>query len=113
MKELFRIKDLVFYKEEFLDDIKEFEDILPIIQDLSGFLSYEKIEIAGSNECCEDTKENYIVEIYGYINKDDEFITKEEVDQMPVTSKNAELDLFVIRVYKCTACNKWIIDILE
>ena len=28
--ELFKIKDLVFKKEEFLDDISEFEDIINI-----------------------------------------------------------------------------------
>ncbi|MBW6409458.1 hypothetical protein [Clostridium weizhouense] len=113
MKELFRIKDLVFYEEEFLDDIQEFEDLLPIINELSSSLNYEKIEIAGSNECCEDTKENYFIEIHGYINAEDEFITKEELEKIPVVIENLKLDLFVIRIYKCTACNKWIIDILE
>lgn len=113
MKELFRIKDLVFYKEEFLDNIQEFEDLLPIIQELSPSLNYERIEVAGSNECCEDTKENYFIEIHGYINEDDEFITKEELEQTSVVIDNLKLDLFVIRIYKCTACNKWIIDILE
>lgn len=113
MKELFKIKDLVFYKEEFLDDINEFEDILPIIQELSENLNYEKIDVVGSNECCEKTKENYFIEIHGYINKDDDFITKEELEQMPVTVDRSTLDLFVIRIYKCVKCNKWLIDILE
>ncbi|GAA0076311.1 hypothetical protein UT300005_06890 [Clostridium sp. CTA-5] len=113
MKELFRIKDLVFYKEEFLDNIQEFEDLLPIIKELSPSLNYERIEVAGSNECCEDTKENDFIEIHGYINADDEFITKEELEQTSTVIDNLKLDLFVIRIYKCTACNKWIIDILE
>ena len=34
MKKLFQVKDLVFYEEDFLEDIKEFEDIIPIIQEL-------------------------------------------------------------------------------
>ncbi|ACD22043.1 hypothetical protein FDC58_08585 [Clostridium botulinum] len=113
MKELFKIKDLIFYKEDFLDDISEFEDILPIIREFSDNLNYEKIKVAGSNECCEKTKENYFIEIHGYINQDDDFITKEELDKMPIAIDRSELDLFVIRIYKCTKCNKWLIDILE
>ena len=113
MKELFKIKDLIFYKEDFLDDIKEFEDILPIIKEFSDNLSYEKINVVSVNDCCEKTKENYYIEIHGYINKDDDFITKEELEKMPIAFDRSELDLFVIRIYKCTKCNKWIIDILE
>ena len=41
--ELFKIKDLVFRKEDFLDDISEFEDILPIIEELQDGLTYEEI----------------------------------------------------------------------
>jgi len=111
--ELFKIKDLVFNKEEFLDDIEEFEDIIPIIQDLSSELDYEKIECTGINDCCEKTKENYIVEIQGFINEEDEFITREELECMGLQTSEKLLDLFVIRVYKCIDCNKWIIDILE
>ena len=113
MTELFKIKDLVFNKEEFLDDIKEFEDIIPIIQDYTSELSYEKIECTGLNDCCEKTKENYIVEIQGFINEEDEFITRKELESLGVQSSEKLLDLFVIRVYKCVDCNKWIIDILE
>ena len=40
MKKLFQVKDLVFYEEDFLEDIKEFEDIIPIIQELIPALSY-------------------------------------------------------------------------
>ena len=111
--ELFKIKDLVFNKEEFLDDIEEFEDIIPIIQDLSSELDYEKIECTGINDCCEKTKENYIVEIQGFINEEDEFITRKELESMGSQTSEKLLDLFVIRVYKCVDCNKWIIDILE
>lgn len=111
--ELFKIKDLVFNKEEFLDDIEEFEDIIPIIQDLSSELDYEKIECTGINDCCEKTKENYIVEIQGFINEEDEFITREELESMGLQTSEKLFDLFVIRVYKCIDCNKWIIDILE
>lgn len=113
MKELFRIKDLVFYKEEFLDNIEEFEDLLPIIEELSASLDYEKIEVVDLNDCCEKTKENYIVEIQGFLNESDEFVTKEEVEANESMIKGQLLDLFVIRIYKCTECNKWIIDILE
>lgn len=113
MIELFRIKDLMFNKEEFLDKIEEFEDIIPIIQDLSTELTYEKIECTGINDCCEKTNENYIVEIQGFINEEDEFVTREELEASVVQNPGKPLDLFVIRVYKCVGCNKWIIDILE
>ncbi|GAB6169427.1 hypothetical protein JCM1393_18870 [Clostridium carnis] len=113
MRELFRIKDLVFYKEEFLDEIEEFEDILPIIEELSSSLDYEKIEVVDLNDCCEKTKENYIVEIPGFLNSEDEFITKEEALKLGEAKVGELLDLFVIRIYKCTSCKKWIIDILE
>lgn len=113
MKELFKVKDLVFYKEDFLDDINEYEDILPIIQELSSNLDYEKIEVVDLNDCCEETKENYIVEIPGFLNEEDEFLTKEEVMKTREIPNGKILGLFVIRIYKCTKCNKWIIDILE
>lgn len=113
MKELFRIKDLVFYEEDFLDDISEFEDIIPIISELQDKLSYEKIAVTEDNECCGKSRNNYFVQIHGYIDKNDEFITKEELDMFANTIKREELDLFVIRVYKCVDCGKWIIDILE
>lgn len=111
MKELFRIKDLQFNEEDFLDDISEFEDIIPIIKELSSNLEYDKIEVVDLNDCCEETKENYIIEIPGFLNEEDEFITKEEVEKSQFKAKI--LDLFVIRIYKCVKCNKWIIDILE
>lgn len=111
--ELFRIKDLVFNKEDFLDNIDEFEDIIPIIQDLSSELTYEKSECTGINDCCEKTSENYIVEIQGFINEDDEFIPRSEIEALGVTTHGQLLDLFVITVHKCVECNKWVMGILE
>ena len=35
MKELFKIKDLTFYEEDYQDDIEEYSDIIPIIQDFA------------------------------------------------------------------------------
>ncbi|NRT71242.1 hypothetical protein [Clostridium beijerinckii] len=113
MNKLFQIKDLEFYEEDFVDDIKDYEDIIDIIDELSENLSYEIIEIAGSNGCCDKTKKNYLIEIIGYIDENDEFITKEERDALGVMDLNKRFDLFVITVHKCTACNKWVISILE
>lgn len=113
MMELFRIKDLAFNKEEFLDNIEDFEDIIPIIQELSSDLSYEKIQCTGVNECCEKTNENYIVEIQGFIDEEDEFKTRAEIEALGVQTSVKPLDLFVIGVYKCIECSKWNIDILE
>lgn len=111
MKELFKIKDLSFYEEDFLDDISEYEDIVPIIKEMERKLSYEKLAVTEDNECCGKSRDNYFIQIHGYINKDDEFITNEEVEQFKINKD--DLDLFVIRVYKCVDCGKWIIDILE
>jgi hypothetical protein len=113
MNKLFQVKDLEFYEEDFLDDIKDYEDIVDIINELSENLNYEIIEVAGSNGCCDKTKKNYLVEIIGYIDENDEFITKEERDAMGVMALNKKFDLFVITVHKCTSCNKWVISILE
>lgn len=112
MQKLFNIQDLIFYKEDFLDDISEFEDIIPIIQELSLNLKYEEIEVVGQNECCEKTNKNYIVEIQGFLDEEDNFLTKEEVELTKPESRRS-LDLFVIRIYKCIDCKRWIIDILE
>lgn len=113
MKELFKIKGMSFYEEDFLDDIKEYEDIIPIIKELEDQLTYEKISCVEINECCKVGKDNYYVEIHGYINGEDEFITKEEKEKFENVLNDKSLDLFVIRVYKCVDCGKWIIDILE
>ncbi|SFU39298.1 hypothetical protein SAMN04487886_10187 [Clostridium sp. DSM 8431] len=111
MKELFKIKDLSFYEEDFLDDIKDYEDIIPIIKEMERKLTYEKLAVTEDNECCGKSRDNYFIQIHGYINKEDEFITNEEVEQFKVDREG--LDLFVIRIYKCVDCGKWIIDILE
>lgn len=111
LKELFKIKDLVFYEEDFLDDINEYEDIVPIIKDYEDTLSYEKIACTEVNECCRVSKNNYFCQIHGYVNKNDEFITKDELKLYNI--KREDVDLFVIRIYKCVDCGKWIIDILE
>jgi len=111
MKELFKIKDLSFYEEDFLDDISEYEDIIPIVSDYDNRLNYEVISCTEVNECCGISEKNYFTQIHGYINNEDEFITNEEVEEYKVSRD--ELTLFVIRIYKCIDCGKWIIDILE
>ena len=113
MNKLFQIQNLVFYREDFLDNIDEFEDIIDIIKELSPRLKYEKIEVVGQNDCCEKTNENYIIEIQGFLNEEDDFYTREEVEILSKQKPMGNLDLFVIRIYKCLNCNKWIIDILE
>lgn len=113
MKELFKIKDLTFYEEDYQDDIEEYSDIIPIIQDFADKLDYEKIVCTEINDCCHKSKNNYFIQIHGYVNKEDEFITKEELDSFKNCLNRNELDLFVIRIYKCCDCGKWIIDILE
>lgn len=111
MTELFRVKDIIFNKEEFLDNIDEYDDIIPILRELAPELDYEIIEIADENGCCDATKKNILVEIIGYLNEEDEFITKEERESL--NDEDGEYSLFVIDVYKCTACGKWSISILE
>ncbi|MGL4850805.1 MAG: hypothetical protein ACRC28_18120 [Clostridium sp.] len=113
MKELFKIKDLSFLEEDFLDNIEEYEDIISLIREFSSELDYEKIQTADDNECCNKSRDNYIVQIHGYIDENDEFITKEEADKYRNVLTNNKLDLFVIRVFKCCDCGSWLIDILE
>lgn len=113
MKKLFQVKDLVFYEEEFMENIEDYGDVIDIVEELSPNLDYEIIEVAGENGCCDKTKKNYLVEIIGYIDENDEFVTKEERDAMGVMFINKKFDLFVITIHKCTACNKWVISILE
>ncbi|ENZ03304.1 hypothetical protein [Clostridium thermobutyricum] len=113
MKELFKIKDLVFYEEDFIDNIEDYEDIIYIIQDFANYLEYEKIVTADDNECCNKSRNNYFIQIHGYIDENDEFVTKEEVDKYKNVLAENKLDLFVIRIFKCVDCGKWLIDILE
>ena len=113
MEKLFTIKDLVFYKEDFLDNIEEFEDVIHIIKEFSHKLNYEELEVVEENDCCGRTKKNYFIEIQGFLNEYDEFITREELGLLVKERQSGLLVLFVIRIYKCLACRKWIIDILE
>lgn len=113
MKELFKIKDIVFYEEDFIDNIEDYEDIIYIIQDFANYLEYEKIVTADDNECCNKSRNNYFIQIHGYIDENDEFVTKEEVDKYKNVLAENKLDLFVIRIFKCVDCGKWLIDILE
>ena len=105
---LFNIKGLEFNSEDFLDELIEFEDIIPIIKDLEETLNYEEIECVGENDCCNNTNKNYIVEIQGFLNQEDEFITKKEIEENPSLFNGQVMDLFVIRLYKCVSCGKWI-----
>ena len=109
---LFTIDGLSFNKEDFLDNINEYEDIIAIIEELQENLKYDEIECVGENECCNKTKKNYIVEIQGFINQNDEFITMEEAKENNQLNSGV-MDLFVSRLYKCVDCGKWIIDLLE
>lgn len=111
MKELFKIKDIPYYEEDFLDDINDYLDIIPILKEFEDSLDYERITCTEENECCHISRDNYFTQIHGYITKEDEFITKEEQEEYNID--RADVDLFVIRVYKCVDCGKWIIDILE
>ncbi|MGL6185171.1 MAG: hypothetical protein ACRC1T_07285 [Clostridium chrysemydis] len=107
-------EELIFTKEDYLDDIEEYEDIIPIISEMQDSLEAERITCTSVNdECCGISKDNYIIEVHGYINDEDEFITKEELEKYENVFNKDVLDLFVIRVYKCVDCGKWIIDILE
>ena len=106
---LFSINDLNFNEEDFLDNINEYEDI----KGFCKIATLDEIECVGENECCNKTNKNYIVEIQGFIDGNDEFITKEELENNPTRAQGEIMDLFVIRLYKCVDCGKWIIDILE
>ena len=55
---LFTIDGLSFNKEDFLDNINEYEDIIAIIEELQENLKYDEIECVGENECCNKTKKN-------------------------------------------------------
>ena len=94
---LFTIDGLSFNKEDFLDNINEYEDIIAIIEELQENLKYDEIECVGENECCNKTKKNYIVEIQGFINQNDEFITMEEAKENNQLNSGV-MDLFVIRL---------------
>lgn len=113
MKKLFTIKGIDFYEEEFQDNIQDFEDLIPLIQDFQEALDIEKIECAEENDCCGNIKFNYISEIIGVLNEADEFYTLDEVRARPDNFKSQILQPFGIQIYKCLGCNKWIINVLE
>ena len=113
MEKLFTINKIDFYREEFLDDINEFKDIIDIIQDFQESLKIEKINFVEINDCCNQTTENYISELIGVLTEDDEFYALNEVRSRQKEFENQRLDPFGIQIYKCTKCNKWIINILE
>ncbi|MGL5151481.1 MAG: hypothetical protein ACRC7N_13020 [Clostridium sp.] len=112
MKELFKVRDLVFFEEEFQDDINEYDDIIPVMQDLCDELDYEEVQCVDLNDCCSTTKMNYLIQVNGFLNEEDEFVLMQEVEQDSSIDRE-KLTLFVIRVYMCTGCKKWMIDILE
>jgi hypothetical protein len=108
MNKLFTIGNVNFYEEEFQDDIKDFEDIIPIVKDLERELTVEEITCVDLNDCCLKTKNNFFSEIQGFVDEEGVFYLRNEVQVI-----NKILDLFVIRIYKCVNCKKWMIDILE
>lgn len=119
MKELFRVKDLIFYDEdhakkyddEYAKDLEYLESNIPILKELESTLTYEKITCTEINKCCNISKENYIVELQGFIDNNDEFITNEEVEKFKLDK--SKLNLYIIRVYKCVDCGKWILDVID
>ena len=108
MNKLFTISSADFYKKDFQDDFSEFEDLIPIIQEVQNNLTLEKIQCVDFNDCCKETKMNFFAEIQGVVDEEGTFYFKDEIDQV-----GKMFDLFVIRIYKCSNCGKWIIDILE
>lgn len=113
MNKLFEISKIPFYKEDFQDNVEDFQDIIPIIQDFENYLKLEKIQCTDKNDCCYKTKENYIAEIIGVLTEDDDFYSLEEVRARESEFRGKRLDPFGIQVYKCLSCGKWIINILE
>ncbi|MGL4991736.1 MAG: hypothetical protein ACRC57_11345 [Sarcina sp.] len=113
MKELFKIEDTIFYKEEFQDDINDYLDIIDIISEFSSQLKLEKIECAQLNDCCMKSKFNNYAEIIGVITQDDSFLTLEEVRENKNDYEGTNLEAFGIQIYKCLHCGKWMINILE
>lgn len=111
MNKLFSISGVVFYSEDFQDNINEYSDLITIIQDVEDKLHLEEIQCVDLNDCCEKTKMNLFSEIVGYVNQEDEFFMQEELEG--IKDMNNQFELFVIRIYKCLNCGKWLIDILE
>lgn len=113
MKELFKINDVIFTKEDFQDDINDYLDIIDIIKEFSQGLNLEEIQCAEFNDCCNKTKNNKFAEIIGVLTEDDDFLTLEEVRSKREEYEGTKLDPFGIQIYKCLNCEKWMINILE
>lgn len=113
MDKLFTISGVDFLARDFQDDINEFQDIIQILQDFQSELKLEKINCTDKNDCCFKTKENYISELVGALTVDDEFYSLKELRNDYDKFKDEMLYPFGIQVYKCTECNKWIINLLE
>ena len=96
MDKLFTISGVDFLAEDFQEELK-----------------LEKIECTDENDCCFKTKENYICELVGALTEDDEFYSLKELRSDYNRFKDEMLYPFGIQVYKCTECNKWIINLLE
>ena len=79
MDKLFTISGVDFLAGDFQDDISEFQDIIPILQDFQEELKLEKIKCTDENDCCFKTKENYICELVGALTEDDEFYSLEVI----------------------------------
>lgn len=113
MKKIFEVNGIEFFEEEFQDNINEFQDIIGILQSFQEDLKIEKIQCVDINDCCFETKENYICELVGALTKEDDFYTLKELRSNYDKFKDEMLYPFGIQVYKCVKCNKWIINILE
>ncbi|MGG5461965.1 hypothetical protein [Clostridium sp. B9] len=113
MNKLFTVGGIEFYEKDFQDDINEFQDIIPLLQDFQGDLKIEKIQCTDENDCCFKTKENYICELVGALTEEDEFYTINELRSNYNKFKDAKLYPFGIQVYKCLSCGKWMINLLE
>ena len=107
MKELFRVKDLIFYDEdhakdyddEYAEDLEYLESNIPILKELQNTLTYEKITCTEVNKCCNIGKENYIVELQGFLDENDEFITNEEVEKFIETFQLKEEEDSIWNIY--------------
>jgi hypothetical protein len=113
MNPLFVIENEKFFKEDFLDDINEYDDIIPIIQERASLIKLDTIECVDVNDCCNKTKSNLYGDIVGYTDEDENFIFQEEVEEYKKQYGERFLNLYVIRIYKCLNCKKWLIDIME
>lgn len=122
MSILFKIGNIEFKKEDFdyifmagesYKDLDEFEDIIETIKDFEDEFKGEEIQCAEINDCCKQTKINYIAEVYGAVTEEGEFFTLNEMRMEQGKFEKEMLYPYGIQVYKCLNCNKWMINILE